>query len=454
MKKVLQRILFVSMAMTLLASMTACAQPAPQASAGPSPSQAAQQLASQAPAEKESVEKIELRISWWGSESRHDATLAALDVYMQKNPHVTVIPEYQGWDGYHDKLAAQLASGTEPDVFKFDNYRYIADFASGGNLMDLAPYIGSIIDLSNFPEDALLWGRYKDVQYGIPSGMNGTVCMYNKAIFDAANLEYPKDDWTVEDFENAGKAIHAALPDTYALKEADWYLTAILIRQQGKVIADESGQIQDFRKELAVAYQKLNEWRENGIMPPLEESAAKNTQQDNLFLSGAAAINIKSVAQLPMDQGSMKDGNEIGVVMVPGSKQNFSVFMEGAMPWTIGNSSKHKEEAAKLINFLSNDVDAAAKLMTSRGVPCSSVARDAIAPAMSKVDLQVFEGVDRLIEFGQGKIDYFWTVKGNAQIGVILDEEKDNTGYGVKTPEQAADDAYDRILKVIEEASK
>ena len=34
--------------------------------------------------------KIELRISWWGSNSRHEATLKALDLYMEKNPNLIV----------------------------------------------------------------------------------------------------------------------------------------------------------------------------------------------------------------------------------------------------------------------------------------------------------------------------------------------------------------------------
>ena len=449
MKKVFLKGIAIAMTAALLTAATGCA-----GENGPAdPSSALPPSAGSSAKAADPGESAELRISWWGSQSRHDATLAALDVYMAQNPNVTVTPEYQGWDGYHDKLVTQIASSVEPDVIQFDNYRYIADFALSGKLMDLAPYVGGAIDLSAFPKDALVWGQYKGVQYGVPSGMNGTVCMYNKAIFDKANLDYPTDDWTMEQFEEICKKIHAALPDVYGVKEADWYLTSIIIRQNGKLLADKDSKLQDFSAETAVAFKMFNEWRENGIMPPLEVSSAKNTQQDNLFLSGQAAMNFKSIAQLPMDQSGMKDGDELGVAMAPGSKEHPSVFMEGAMPWTIGIHSKHKEEAAKLINFLSNDTAAAEKLMTVRGVPCSQTARDHITKILTPVDKLVFGGVDTLLEFGK-EMDYYWTVPGNTQIGVILDEEKDNTGYGSKTPEQAAKDAYDRIVQAVAESSK
>ena len=65
-------------------------------------------------AAKGSGETVELRISWWGSDARHEATLQVLDLFMEKYPNIKVSAEYQGFDGYHDKLVTQISSGTEP----------------------------------------------------------------------------------------------------------------------------------------------------------------------------------------------------------------------------------------------------------------------------------------------------------------------------------------------------
>ena len=53
---------------------------------------------------EQSLEKIELRMSWWGSQERHDKTLAAIELFEKQNPGVTITGEYSGFDGYMDKL--------------------------------------------------------------------------------------------------------------------------------------------------------------------------------------------------------------------------------------------------------------------------------------------------------------------------------------------------------------
>ena len=54
------------------------------------------------------AEPVTLRFSWWGGEARHEATIAAAELYMEKNPNVKIEFEYSGWDGYKDKLVTQL----------------------------------------------------------------------------------------------------------------------------------------------------------------------------------------------------------------------------------------------------------------------------------------------------------------------------------------------------------
>ena len=81
--------------------------------------------------------------------------------------------EYQGFDGYHDKLMTQISSGTEPDVYQLDSNVYFASLAANDKLGDLTPYIGNQLKLDDYPEDALTWAQYNGVQYGVPSGLNG-----------------------------------------------------------------------------------------------------------------------------------------------------------------------------------------------------------------------------------------------------------------------------------------
>jgi len=143
---------------------------------------------------------VELRISRWGSDGRHEATLKALDLFMEKHPGIKVTAEYQGWDGYHDKLMTQTSSGTESDVYQLDNNVYFASLAANDKLGDLTPYIGKQLKLDDYSDSALTWVRYNGVQYGGPIGLNGPLFIWNKKIFDEVGVAYPTNEWSWESF--------------------------------------------------------------------------------------------------------------------------------------------------------------------------------------------------------------------------------------------------------------
>jgi oligogalacturonide transport system substrate-binding protein len=59
----------------------------------------------------------DLRMSWWGGDSRHAATQAALEICGAKYGH-TISPEFTGWGGHFEKLTTQIAGGTEADLMQ------------------------------------------------------------------------------------------------------------------------------------------------------------------------------------------------------------------------------------------------------------------------------------------------------------------------------------------------
>lgn len=399
-----------------------------------------------APAEKtggENGDQVELRISWWGSDARHEATLEVLDLFMEKYPNIKVSAEYQGFDGYHDKLMTQISSGTEPDVYQLDNNVYFANLVASDKLGDLTPYIGKELKLDDYPESALTWAKYNGVQYGVPSGLNGPLFVWNKNIFDEAGVAYPTDDWTWEDFEKACIEIHEKT-GKYGMKEPSYFLTMTLVRQMNQWFATEEGELLDFTEALGKVYAKYNEYREKGIFPPLELTVGQESQQDNLFLSGDAACEVNHIATVPQDHAAMADGVELGISLIPGTKQNGGSYMLASMPWTLGKGSKHPKEAATLIDFLINDKEAAKILMTVRGVPAPESVRETISPLLEGDPALVVDGVNLLIENTE-RIDYEWLVPGSSAIENTLMDEQYATGYGQKTPEEAAQHAYDII---------
>lgn len=88
-----------------------------------------------------------MRFSWWGGDERNAATLDVIEQFEQLHPNVTIEAEYGGNDGYHDKLATQLASGTAADIVQVDPEIFPQYVNTGDYFIDYQDY--SNMDLSS-----------------------------------------------------------------------------------------------------------------------------------------------------------------------------------------------------------------------------------------------------------------------------------------------------------------
>ena len=112
----MKRITAAVLAAAMAASLTACGgNGAKETTQAAQTSQEAATVAGGA-STTDGKEPVTLRFSWWGGETRHKATMAAVEAFEQEYPWVTVECEYSSWDGWTDKVATQLAGGTAPDL--------------------------------------------------------------------------------------------------------------------------------------------------------------------------------------------------------------------------------------------------------------------------------------------------------------------------------------------------
>ena len=78
-----------------------------------------------------------LRFAWWGGDERNEATQKVIQQFMDAHPGVTIEGEPGSSDGYHDKLATQLASGTAADIVQIDPETMPTFVKSGDYFVDL-----------------------------------------------------------------------------------------------------------------------------------------------------------------------------------------------------------------------------------------------------------------------------------------------------------------------------
>ena len=73
------------------------------------------------------------------------------------------------------------------------------------------------IDTSGYDETALSAFNVDGKQYGVPGNFSNVVLIYNKDLFDQAQIDYPNDDWTWDDALKAAEAIRALDENTYGI---------------------------------------------------------------------------------------------------------------------------------------------------------------------------------------------------------------------------------------------
>src|SRR5262249_55565496 len=116
------------------------------------------------------------------------------------NPTIKVSVETAPYADYFTKLQTAIAGGTAPDTFELD-YQDFVTYAQGGSLADLTapaasdkgwqPWLLSSAAMQAF--------TYSGKQYALPESFSTVVLLYNKALFDAAGVGYPKASWTWAD---------------------------------------------------------------------------------------------------------------------------------------------------------------------------------------------------------------------------------------------------------------
>jgi multiple sugar transport system substrate-binding protein len=112
---------------------------------------------------------------------------------------------------YATRLAADLAAGTPADVIML-NYRQYASYAAKKALEPVGPYLGKskVIKEGDFYPQAMAAFTFNGVPTCIPQNISSPVIYYNRDLFDAAGIAYPKDDWSWADFVTAAKTLTRA----------------------------------------------------------------------------------------------------------------------------------------------------------------------------------------------------------------------------------------------------
>jgi len=331
-----------------------------------------------------SKQQVKLRILWWGSQQRHDATLEALKRYTEQNPHVTFEPEFSGWDGYWDKLSTQSAAKNAPDIIQMDS-AYLAEYAGRNQLLELS----SGIDTSKMDQALIDTGKYQDKLYAISLGNNAYGIAYNKEAIEKLGLTPPKNGWTWEEYWAFGREAKAKIGDSgYAMldmtRELDVYGLYQMSKGKGYYITDD-GKFNMDRETWMEWVTTLAELREEGVVPPADIQITDKELDPNqdLVAKGTALIRRLHAAQATALDGLNPGG--MAMVTMPRGPEG-SGWLKSSMFWSVSADTKHAEESKRFIDWFINSEEAGSILGTTRGVPVNNEILAAMEPNLSDAD--------------------------------------------------------------------
>jgi sugar-binding periplasmic proteins/domains len=273
----------------------------------------------------------------WGSKSEIDILKPLLSEFEKENPDIKVdfmhIPQ-----NYFQKIHLLFASNTAPDVI-FINNLYLPIYANAGLLEELNT------DNNFYPQslNALSW---QGKLYAIPRDVSNLVIYYNKDMFLKKHIPFPKQNWTFDDFLQTSKKLTDKNTFGISFEEDPLFYLPYLMSNGGGFLPEEINKAES--QEAINFYADLR--NKYHTAPKKNESASATMAQlflqerIGMYLSGRWMVpKLREEASFDWDIAQFPKGTKGSIVPLDASG------------WAISKSSKHKAEALKLINYLSDE---------------------------------------------------------------------------------------------------
>jgi multiple sugar transport system substrate-binding protein len=293
----------------------------------------------------------------WHSFATESKELAAfesqIDQFMASNPGVEVETSASPYSEAARQFRIAAQGDEAPDLVRLssDQLGEIGEVRVGGYplLQDLRPHL-TPLERSKFDDRALNAMRYDGDLLGIPASQDCLSLIYNPVLFDAAGIDYPSDDWTLDDMVSAASQLTQG--DVYGLampvKNAYWWFGfqagygGSLFDENGTPTLDSNGSAEamNWMIDLELTH---------GVVQTGTQSESMKTQ----FLGSKAAMVVDGpwnwatyeAGRIPLQQSLLP------IVDSTGERVSPLVTYKG---WSVSKQSTQKEWSVRLALHLSS----------------------------------------------------------------------------------------------------
>lgn len=316
---------------------------------------------------------VELRVAWWGAEVRHEQTQEALAVCEAAVGNIATSAEFVN-DGYDEKLATQFAAGNPPDVIQVVSGA-ISSYGQRGGLLDIAT-VGEHIDTSAISPVVLNADAVDGTNYAVPITTNASGLVLNVTMMEEYGLERPDDEnWTWDDLlEYAGSVYEASGGEAWGLQQTseDIRLLNIWARQLGHLdgLYTETGVGLDTDVIASFLQYGLDLQESEGSAPASISIEHQGVGIEQTMIgTGRALMAVRPINEITALQAGT--GSEFALLQLPVHEAGQTGQSFRPMSWAIASATEHPAEAAKLLDCLQGNLDAAEILQAERGIPAN-----------------------------------------------------------------------------------
>ncbi|MEZ0327067.1 MAG: sugar ABC transporter substrate-binding protein [Fimbriimonas sp.] len=304
-----------------------------------------------------------LRVSSWGGagdDSDFDKMVKKFyRDFEEENPGVKVRPELIPGSGseYVHKMMLNFVAGAEPDIMIVDASS-AALFINNGVLADLTKLEkGSDFEIGDYFPNVLDIGRRGDALYTIPSDFTPMVMYYNKELFDAAGVPYPKAGWTFQEFQETAAKLTDPAKKQHGFVFSNWMPGWVMwLWNSGADVLSRDGTRASGNLDSPKAVETITYLRDlvmkHHVAPSFSQVASTGVDP---FANGEAAMTVSGHwAMIGYKNAPKKNGKpaidwtKLGVVELPHNTPRSNTVMYAA-GYGITSRCKQKELAWKLI---------------------------------------------------------------------------------------------------------
>ncbi|MDD5644837.1 MAG: sugar ABC transporter substrate-binding protein [bacterium] len=308
-------------------------------------------------AKVDKTDVIKIEVAFWGAPEEKEIITETIKKWEKEHPNIKVILNHIAAGGYSSKILTRIAAGSAPDIM-FAEVNIFTSFMEKGAFLDLTPFINNdpLISIDDFFPEVVDRFRVDGRLYCLPRDTAPFACVfYNKSIFDAAEIPYPTDDWTLDEMLETAKKLTIRKGNSitqYGFYSWCWmnfiysFGGSIVdnVKNPSEFTLNKPGSIEgiQFYSDLMNKYE---------VMPSSTALANIGMALWELFSSGKLAMYSSGIWETP--QFRKISNFDWDVVMFPKGPSGIRAFGTGGSGYCIYKETKHPEEAWMVLKALS-----------------------------------------------------------------------------------------------------